>query len=176
MKKNYLPIELGVALKEQHNTKEELLFTQPTEHEIYVGSNGYGVQYFTWGDRDLTAPSNMRIVAFMEWPMDYRTGFNPHSANGPRSYDPCYHLHASHPSLRKPDEEIEYMWLGGYIYKAGQLAYNLVNSNLLSGSTRHNGCKMKLAAALASSTWTEFKRSDRFKTFLPIEIMNATTY
>lgn len=180
MRKNYLPIELGVALREQFNIKEDLLFQQPDEHEVYTAGSGYGTEYYTWGQRHVTDPVPMRVVAFMERPMEWRTesrtfqnpqGYGPYTTK--REYDPTYHLSPGAVTGRNRDEEIEYMYLGGYIYKDGQLAYKLYNDNLVNGN-RHNGSKIKLAKYFQQESWTVFKRSTEFKDYLPIQFMNAT--
>ena len=180
MRKNYLPIELGVALKEQFNIKEDLLFEQPHEHEVYTAGSGYGTEYYTWGQRAVDDPVPMRVVAFMERPMEWRTesrtyqnpqGYGPYTTK--REYDPTYHLSPGAVTGRNRDEEIGYMYLGGYIYKDGQLAYKLYNDNLINGD-RHNGSKIKLAKYFQQESWTIFKRSTEFKDYLPIQFMDAT--
>ena len=180
MRKNYLPIELGVALKEQFNIKEDLLFEQPHEHEVYTAGSGYGTEYYTWGQRAVDDPVPMRVVAFMERPMEWRTesrSYQHPQGHGllitERNYDSTYHLSPGAVTGRCRDEEIWYMYLGGYIYKDGQLAYKLYNDNLINGD-RHNGCKIKLAKYFQQESWTEFKRSKEFQEYLPIQFMDAT--
>ena len=54
---------------------------------------------YTWGQRAVDDPAPMRVVAFMERPMEWRTesrSYNNPQGHGPliteRSYDFTYHL------------------------------------------------------------------------------------
>lgn len=180
---NYLPVELGVAMKEQHGIIEDLLYSPPNEHEIFIGNSAYCTEYYTWGKRGVIDPAPLRLVAFTERPMDWRTLSAEPSyhhdgslayAGRDRTYDSTYVLEQNRSSLMKRDEELDHMWLGGYIYKDGQLAHKLYNKALVDGSRRHNGQKIKLAKYFGQESWTEFKKSSEFKNYLGVTITNVT--
>ena len=180
---NYLPIEVGVAMKEQHGIIEDLLYSPPNEHEIFIGNSAYCTEYHTWGKRGVVDPAHMRLVSFMERPMDWRTlptepsydyNGNLRYAGHGRAYDSTYHLDPKRSSFTPREEELNQMYLGGYIYKNGQLAYKLYNKELIDGSNRHNGQKIKLAKYFEQDSWTEFKKSSEFKNYLAITLTNVT--
>ena len=179
--KNYLPTELGVALKEQHDIREDILFSPPTEHEMYPGSNGYCSEYYTWGDRNTNNDRpDLRLVCFMERPYEWRTDAQvPHHGQqwtAPpyhRPYDFDYRIAPTAKTLRREDEDIAHMWLGGHVCKNNTISYSIYNSNLMDGR-RHNGAKIRLAKYFQQESWTIFKRSEDFKHYLPITITNVT--
>lgn len=180
---NYLPVELGVAMKEQYGIIEDLLYSPPNEYEIFIGNSAYCTEYYTWGKRGVVDPVPLRLVAFTERPMDWRTqsqeprydsNYNMVYPGCSRAYDATYMLDQNRSSLMKGDEEINHIWLGGYIYKDGRLAHKLYNKALVDGSRRHNGQKIKLAKYFEQDSWTEFKKSSEFKTYLGVTITNVT--
>ena len=180
---NYLPVELGVALKEQHGIIEDLLYSPPDAYEIFIGNSAYCTEYHTWGKRGVIDPVPLRLVAFTERPMDWRTesrqptydhNHNLQYAGRDREYDSTYKLEPNRSSLTPRDEEINHIWLGGYIYKDGQLIHGLYNKALVDGSRRHNGQKIKLAKYFGQESWTEFKKGSEFRNYLGITITNVT--
>lgn len=180
---NYLPVELGVALKEQHGIIEDLLYSPPDAYEIFIGNSAYCTEYHTWGKRGVIDPVPLRLVAFTERPMDWRTLSTEQAyhhdgslayAGRTREYDSTYKLNLNRSSLTPHDEEINHMWLGGYIYKDGRLAHKLYNKALVDGSRRHNGQKIKLAKYFRQNSWTEFKKSSEFRNYLGVTITNVT--
>ena len=180
---NYLPVELGVAMKEQYGIIEDLLYSPPNEYEIFIGNSAYCTEYYTWGKRGVVDPALLRLVAFTERPMDWRTQpqepsydyqGNVQYPGHSRVYDPTYVIDQKRSSLMKRDEELDHIWMGGYIYKDGQLAHRLYNKALVDGSNRHNGQKIKLAKYFEQDSWTEFKKSSEFRNYLGVTITNVT--
>ena len=160
---NNIPVEIGLALRQQHNIDIPELFQEPDYHDIHPnGSCGYGYEQFYFKD------SGMRLTTFNEYTMQW---WDLHEAN--RTSDATKWLTwLMDGGYWKPMEK---SWLAGYICfdNITYIVHSFYNSDLLVGSKIHNGCKTKTAKVLGFENWASFKAAKTSD--LPLKLTNATT-
>lgn len=146
------PIQIGLALRNDHGIDHPFLFFEPNDSYIFdENSYGYTFQQYQYSEGFLTVYKEANCI----WKdnshyQKFLRGALPHFAKS--SSILCAFIHAH------PTNDIE----------------SYYNAELLNARAFHNGCKIKAAHALGFENWGEFKKEHDPTQIKGITITNAT--
>ena len=149
-----MPIQIGIAAKNDHQLIYDHYFQEPDSHQIIdEDSPSYIFEQWKWDDKVLTT--------YNETHATWRRSSTANDWLLGRRYPPIL-----------PSKQILAAWAADS--QTGVIETRFYNVDLLDGKKFHNGCKIKTAHWLGFENWGAFKRYHNPKNFLPLNITDAT--
>lgn len=143
------PMQVGIAVKNDHDIDLPFLFDEPDIHATYdVQGYGYVAEQYIWNEEVLTLYKENMYGWYVD--RDFLLARQTRYA---------------------PSEIILAAWVANT--RLTNIQHTFYNTRLLNPDTSQ-GCKSKTAHRLGFNNWTEFKKKHDPQEYKPITITNAT--
>lgn len=143
------PMQVGIAVRNDHGIDLPFLFDEPEIHTTYdLQGWGYSAEQYIWDEEVLTLYKENACTWY-----------------------PDHNFLLARQTRYAPSEIILAAWVANT--RLSDIQHTFYNTRLFHPDT-HQGCKSKTAHRLGFNNWSEFKKEHNRQKYKPITITNAT--